>query len=130
MGFHNWGGDLIQFRSKTQTGQPWPEGRQVIERVEGHPFELAVCLFAGRLALSEGPRTEKRSLRRGQSAFFLFDGICGEHRKGQRLQAQEGRASNRRLAGPCLFDFGWLEELAVQSLVTLQGSWLIKTRGG
>ena len=47
---------------------------------------------------------EKRTAR--QSAFFLFDGICGGH-EGQRLQAPEDRMSNRRLAGPCLFDFGW-----------------------
>ena len=67
---------------------------------------------------------EKRSVRRGQSAFFLFDGICGEHQKGQRLQEQEDRASNRRLAGPCSFDFDMWEGVVVYSLVTLQESWL------
>ena len=89
---------------------------------------------------------EKLRVHRGQSAFFLFDGVCSEHHKGQRLQVLEDRVSNRRLAGPCLVDFDWWKGLVikslrqslgqslgqslVQSLVTLRGSWLRGTRGG
>ena len=100
----------------------------MVERVEERPFELAAFLIAGRLALSEGQCMEKRSVRWGQSVFFLFDGICGKHHIGQRLQVQETRSSNRRLAGPCLFDFDLWWGLGVQSLVTLQCSWLRKMR--
>ena len=57
----------------------------MVERVEERPFEIVVFLIGGRLALSEGQRMEKRSVRWGQSVFFLFDGICGKHNIGQRL---------------------------------------------
>ena len=95
----------------------------MVARVEERPSELASCLMAARLVLSEGHCKEQWRVRQLALFFFFFEGICGEHRKRQRLQAQEDRASNRRLAGPCLclLDFRWWEGLAVQWLVALQG---------
>ena len=71
---------------------------------------------------------EKRSVRRAQSASFVFDGIGSKHYQGQRLPAREDRMSNRRLAGLCLAGVDQWEGPAVHSLVALQSSWLRKTR--
>ena len=77
----------------------------MVARVEEHLSEPAACLIAGRMVLSGGQCKEQWTVR--HLAFFLFEGICDEHHKGQQLQAQEDRASNRQPAGPCWFDFGW-----------------------
>jgi hypothetical protein len=133
---HNWGAVLTRLQSNGLVDCPCIQVYQTVELVEE-----GACLFAviaGQLARSERWWMEKGGVRRGQPVLIVFDGIGSKYYQGHRPQAREDRVSNPRLTGLCSFDFDWrkrlvahllLKRLVAHLLLTLQSSWLKKTKG-